>query len=165
MILLPAAAPEVGIWNFKIYDGVDKADPTPIVDAGPDRTGTTSFPKLPLMGALVYAVAPATYTWSKVSGPGTVTFTDSDKLNATATFGSAGTYVLQLPANDGTQTGSDTVTFSMLAPGDKVISYPMDETGGVYVTDTSNNAQDGILMNGPNAWHRGGRRLRSTSTA
>jgi len=142
--------PEVAIWNFKIYDGVDKADATPVVDAGPDRTGTTSFPKLPLAGALVYAVGPVTYTWSKVSGPGTVTFTDSDKLNATATFGSAGTnYVLQLQANDGTRTGSDTVTFNILAPGDKVISYPMDEPGGVYVTDMSDNAQDGILMSGP----------------
>ena len=141
-------SPEVGIWNFKIYDGVDKADPTPIVDAGPDKTGTTAFPTLPLTGSLVYATGPVTYTWSKVGGPGTVTFTNSGKLNATATFGSMGAYTLQLSANDGTHTGADTVGFNILAPGDKVISYPMEETSGVYVTDTSNNAQDGILMNG-----------------
>ena len=142
-------APEVAVWNFKVYDGVDKADPTPVVDAGPDKTGTTAFPTLPLSGGLVYATGPTTYTWSKVSGPGTVVFSDAAKPGTTVTLGAAGTYVLQLAGNDGTRTGTDTVTYTLAAAGDKIISYPMEDATGNYVADTSGNLQDGILMNGP----------------
>ena len=142
-------APEVGVWNFRIYDGVDKADPTPVVDAGPDKNGTMAFPTLPLAGSLVDAASPTTYIWSKASGPGTVVFSDNTKLGTIVTFGAIGTYVLQLAGNDGTHTGTDTVTYTVASAGDRIISYPMDDATGVDVADTSGNLQDGILMNGP----------------
>jgi hypothetical protein len=50
-----------------------------------------------------------TTTWSKVSGPGSVTFANASKLTTQATFGKPGTYVLRLTADDGALTASDTV--------------------------------------------------------
>ena len=40
-------------------------------------------------------------TWSKVSGPGTVTFADTSAADTTAGFSASGTYVLRLDAYDG----------------------------------------------------------------
>lgn len=44
---------------------------------------------------------PLVLTWSKVSGPGTVSFGNASTANTTATFSLPGTYVLRLNANDG----------------------------------------------------------------
>ena len=51
-----------------------------------------------------------TTTWSKVTGPGTVTFADATATATSASFSAAGTYVLQLTANDGELTTNDSVT-------------------------------------------------------
>jgi len=56
-----------------------------------------------------------TATWSKVSGPGTVTFGDDNSLTSTASFSAAGTYVLQLEADDGDLTDTDTVEIAVNA--------------------------------------------------
>ena len=61
---------------------------------------------LPLGGSL-------TQTWSKDSGPGTVTFTNSGAVDTTATFGTEGTYVLKLSATDGSLTTTDTVQITV----------------------------------------------------
>jgi K319L-like, PKD domain len=74
----------------------------PGVNAGPDQTitlpgsanliGTVSDDGLPNPpGAL-------TTTWSKVSGPGTVTFGNAAAVSTTASFSAAGNYVLRLTA-------------------------------------------------------------------
>jgi hypothetical protein len=54
--------------------------------------------------------ATLTVTWSKVSGPGTVTFANANAANTTATFSAPGTYVLALSASDGNVTADDTIT-------------------------------------------------------
>ncbi len=89
------------VHTFTILDNDNQA---PTVDAGSDQTvnmpasaslsGTASDDGLPNPPAAL------TYTWSKVSGPGTVTFADANALSTTASFGDAGTYVLQLEASD-----------------------------------------------------------------
>jgi uncharacterized protein YjiK len=56
-------------------------------------------------------------TWTKSSGPGTVTFGDAHGLSTTADFSAEGTYVLELTANDGEIERSDTVTVEVLGPG------------------------------------------------
>ena len=53
---------------------------------------------------------PLTFTWSRVSGPGTATFAPTNTANTTVTFSAAGTYVLRLTANDGQFSGTDEVT-------------------------------------------------------
>lgn len=53
--------------------------------------------------------AAVTSTWTKVSGPGTVTFANANAASTTATFSAPGTYVLALSANDGDVTVDDTI--------------------------------------------------------
>src|SRR6185436_9356068 len=57
--------------------------------------------------------AALTFTWSKVSGPGTVTFGNAATLNTTASFSAAGSYVLRLTASDGQLTGQDDITVTV----------------------------------------------------
>jgi hypothetical protein len=76
---------------------------------------TSSSPGVPaatlvLMRGLVSDEGSPTLTWSKVSGPGTVTFGTPTQLETTASFSAAGTYVVRLSANDGALTGSADIT-------------------------------------------------------
>ncbi len=59
--------------------------------------------------------APAA-SWSKVSGPGTVTFADPKAPVTTATFSAPGEYVLKVTAEDGESTASSTVTVKVELP-------------------------------------------------
>src|SRR5437588_17973 len=64
-----------------------------------------------------------TTTWSQVSGPGTVSFSNPSALNSTATFPASGVYVLLLTASDGLLAASDTVAITVnpqLAADDKI---------------------------------------------
>ncbi len=101
---------------------VNPAAPTnqaPTVDAGPDQSltlpdgatlaGTVNDDGLPT-GATV------TSTWTKVSGPGTVTFADATKPATTATFSAAGSYTLRLTANDTALTSNDEIVITVLLP-------------------------------------------------
>jgi len=90
----------------------------PLVNAGPDSTVT-----LPGLASLDGTVtddgnaAAITTTWSKVSGPGSVTFGDASQQDTTAAFGKDGTFVLQLTATDGVNTSSDRVTVTVSPAG------------------------------------------------
>jgi len=52
-------------------------------------------------------------TWSKVSGPGTVTFASSGALATTASFSASGSYVLQLTTSDSLQSATDAVAITV----------------------------------------------------
>jgi RHS repeat-associated protein len=54
-------------------------------------------------------------TWSLVSGPSTVSFSDIHTTNAVVTFGDLGAYQLQLTATDGQLTNTDNVTIIVSA--------------------------------------------------
>ncbi len=93
------------------------ANEAPVVNAGADRTsawpggglelqGTLSDDGLPIGGTLVS-------TWSKVSGPGNVTFADSHSPNTSVTFGAPGVYTLRLTATDSEFSASDDLTVSL----------------------------------------------------
>jgi hypothetical protein len=56
---------------------------------------------------------PFTVAWSKVSGPGTVTFGNAATIDTTATFSDPGDYVLRLTANDGWVKTFDEVTVTV----------------------------------------------------
>lgn len=56
------------------------------------------------------APQPLTFQWSKVSGPGTVTFADATAANTTVSFSAPGSYVLRLTASDGGAQGTGEVT-------------------------------------------------------
>ena len=90
----------------------------PMVNAGADQTIT-----LPASAALKGTVtddglpagATVTSKWSKVSGPGTVTFANASSLTTTATFSVAGTYCLKLTASDTKLSASSDVTITVKA--------------------------------------------------
>ena len=88
----------------------------PVVNAGPDKsvtmpssvslTGSVTDDGLPADGTL-------TSTWSKVSGPGTVTFADPSSASTTATFSAEGVYELQLSGSDSALSAADKVTVTV----------------------------------------------------
>jgi Bacterial Ig domain/IPT/TIG domain len=51
-----------------------------------------------------------TVTWSKTSGPGSVSFGNANSLSTTASFSSEGSYVLRLTVNDGSTSSFDEIT-------------------------------------------------------
>ncbi len=91
----------------------------PVVNAGPDQTVT-----LPATASLSGTVtddgkpnppAAVTTTWSKVSGPGTVTFGNASAKATTATFSVSGSYTLRLTASDSALSASDDIVVTVNA--------------------------------------------------
>jgi PKD repeat protein len=131
----------------------------PTVNAGPDQTitlpaaaslnGTVTDDGLPNPPAAV------TTTWSKVSGPGTVTFGNPAAKSTTATFSTSGAYVLQLTASDSALSGSDTIAVTVNpAPTNKAptVSAGPDLTITLPATASLNGtASDDGLPNPPGA--------------
>lgn len=86
--------------------------------------------------------SPLTYSWTKVSGPGTVTFGAAAALNTTANFSANGTYVLRFSAYDGNQTasadqvvnvgGTDTLFAKDIGTGVSAGTYALNEGTGVH---------------------------------
>jgi VCBS repeat-containing protein len=107
----------------------------PTVDAGVDQTITLPVNVVSVSGTATDDGVPGpsvTTQWSKVSGPGSVTFSNAAALATSATFSMSGAYVLQLAANDGLLTGTDTLTVNVLPnPANKAIQFTAT---GTYVT-------------------------------
>jgi hypothetical protein len=89
----------------------------PLANAGTDQTltfpanatlnGGVSDDGLPIPPGLL------SFGWSKLSGPGTVTFASAGSLSTTASFSTNGTYVLRLTAGDGALSTSDDLTVTV----------------------------------------------------
>ena len=103
--------------SVAVTDVVGETNTPPVVNAGTDQTitlpasatldGTVSDDGLPNPPAAVTA------TWSKTSGPGTVTFGNASAVDTTASFSQDGSYVLRLTANDGALSASDELTVTV----------------------------------------------------
>ncbi len=114
--------------------GGGPSNQSPVVDAGsvapvllPGSAaldGTVTDDGLPNPPGVV------TTAWTRVSGPGTVTFGSASAVDTTASFSAAGTYVLRLSANDGAVTVADDVTVQVSAatPGNQ---SPVVDAGSV----------------------------------
>ena len=92
-----------GILEWKVYDSGKSPDFPPMVTAGIDRVVVLGG-KTYLAGTVQDArkADGATATWSKASGPGTVTFADAKAAVTTATFSQTGRI---RPATDGRERG------------------------------------------------------------
>jgi len=111
--------------SFTIIPSKNKS---PAVNAGKDQTITLPTNQVSLDATATDDGLPdnkLVTIWTKVSGPGTVTFSDSSAVDATATFSEAGIYILNLEASDGELSASDTVTITVEAA---VIVIPVKYT-------------------------------------
>jgi hypothetical protein len=79
------------------------ADQTIALPGNANLNGSVSDDGLPASSTM-------TTTWTKVSGPGTVTFANPNVTGTAAAFSEAGTYVLRLTANDSQLSASDDLT-------------------------------------------------------
>jgi uncharacterized repeat protein (TIGR01451 family) len=84
---------------------------SPVVNAGPDQTitlpGAATLSGSATDDGIPNPPGTLSYTWTKSTGPGTVTFADTHAASTTAAFSVAGTYTLQLSASDGVFSSSD----------------------------------------------------------
>ncbi|MBE9159639.1 hypothetical protein IQ265_22795 [Nodosilinea sp. LEGE 06152] len=136
------------------------ANQAPVVDAGLDQSidfpalaeldGTVSDDGFPLQPGRV------ALTWSRVSGPGTVTFANATSDITTARFSQGGEYVLRLTANDGAIATHDDVTIRVNQPpvvdagADQVLSLPVATDGSTpkAIATLSGTVQDDGLPAG-----------------
>ncbi len=104
--LFEVSAPNLGPLNL-----------APTVNAGADRSITLPTDSVNLAGTASDDGLPTgstlATTWSKVSGPGTVSFADANALSTTATFSAAGQYTVRLTASDGQLSATDDVVVSV----------------------------------------------------
>jgi poly(3-hydroxybutyrate) depolymerase len=124
-----------GYFHLGVLELEIPANEAPIVNAGSDQTIT-----LPATASLSGTVsddglAPGnptpTVAWTKVSGPGTASFSPSNAVNTTVTFSTNGTYVLRLTANDGVLSQSDDVTVTVnSAPSSVLFDFGATTTSG-----------------------------------
>jgi RHS repeat-associated protein len=151
--------------EFTVFDEIiitlTPENQEPTASAGTDLTILLSQPAQ-LNGSASDDGLPSgnlTTLWSKVSGPGDVTFLNASFTISGAQFSAVGTYVLRLTANDGALTGSDDVTITVIdnvaPPTVEIISpedgseptEPTPVTGsvsnGAWAIEYSLNSQDG----------------------
>ena len=131
--------------NFRLDARITLTAPPPTnqapqVNAGGDQTITLPVDQVTLTGTVTDDGLPnppsaVTITWSKDSGPDTVTFGNAHAASTPATFGADGVYVLRLTANDGALLASDTVQVTVnpaagptLPPGPSTVAPPLDPT-------------------------------------
>ncbi len=111
------------------------ANQAPMVSAGPDKSTLLPANTVALAGAvaddgLPNPPAAVTLTWSKVSGPGTVSFQDAHAASTQATFSAAGSYVLRLTASDSLATASDDVSVSVQGASVTVVEVTVAASAG-----------------------------------
>ena len=117
-------------------------DRAPAASAGANQTIT-----LPATATLAGQVtdpgspsSPVTTAWTRVSGAGTVTFTNAAAAQTSAAFSTAGTYVLQLTASNPKLSGSAQVTITVNAAGGPPPPPPPPPPGGPVRINVGGNA-------------------------
>ncbi|MCX6878394.1 MAG: glycoside hydrolase family 127 protein [Verrucomicrobia bacterium] len=105
-----------GILEWKVEDAGKSPKFPPTVIADIDRVvmlGGKTWLNAKVKG--LQAKASPTLTWTKVSGPGAVTFDNPAAAATTAGFSETGAYVLKLTAADGGLSSSDNVKVKVMA--------------------------------------------------
>ncbi|MFH0879553.1 MAG: Ig-like domain-containing protein, partial [Lentisphaerota bacterium] len=119
----------------------DSTNQAPLVDAGADQT--VEWPNAVSLGGTVAddglpSTQSLTVAWSKSSGPGTVVFAQSNRVDTTASFSTSGVYVLCLTASDTLLTGSDVVSITVNVPNRAPEALPqtviLDEDSSLLIT-------------------------------
>ncbi|OQW94504.1 MAG: hypothetical protein BWK77_09150 [Verrucomicrobia bacterium A1] len=141
-------------WN--IDDVIVRGDPVitnapPVVDAGTNQTIT-----LPVSNAALNATVSddglpsgvTNITWSKQSGPGTVSFAPSANVeDPTATFSAAGAYTLALVVSDGALARTGTVVVTVNSPPSYTLEVATAHGTATPAPGTYTNALGTVLTN------------------
>ena len=117
------------------------AAPTALVNLD----GTVTDDGLPNPPGLVTTV------WSMTSGPGSVTFGDATAIDTTATFLTAGTYVLRLTANDSQLQALDEVTITVQPAVESVNNPPTVGAGPDQTVTLGTGFAAQAYLKAPNA--------------
>ncbi|MPZ94474.1 MAG: hypothetical protein GEU96_06020 [Propionibacteriales bacterium] len=116
------------VINLTWHLPLDGANRVPVTDAGADQEvqlpGSAALAGTVVDDGLPTPPGTVTSTWTKVSGPGTVTFVDPAAPTTSAGFSDPGEYVLQLSADDGALQASDQLVVTV---------HPVDRPMGVTV--------------------------------
>jgi hypothetical protein len=119
------------------------ANRAPVADAGTNKTialpATASLTGIATDDGLPSPPGALSTAWSRVSGPGTVTFSSPSTLNSTASFSTAGTYVLRLTVSDSLLASTDDVTIV-------ATSTSLNGLTGQYFNDPGNGTHFGTLV-------------------
>ncbi|MFC1582827.1 hypothetical protein ACFL4W_04745, partial [Planctomycetota bacterium] len=110
----------------------------PNVNAGADQAITLPTDTVSLDGTVDDPEDTPSITWSCISGPASVSFTDANAVDTSAVFTDAGTYVLRLSADDGTNSpvnDSLTVTINPDPANDEDIDGLPDDWELLYFAD------------------------------
>ena len=105
--------------DFQVVAPPAEGNQSPVVSAGDDQTVATGA-DVTLAGSVTddgYPEFRTTQQWTQVSGPAQAAFSDPTWVSPTATFPTAGTYVLRLTATDGAASSNDTVTIMVSGTG------------------------------------------------
>jgi hypothetical protein len=111
------------------YDMSPNSNLPPITRVGPDQTIT--LPNVATLDGTVTDDGTVTTTWSKVSGPGTVTFADANAVDTTASFSEAGPYLLQLTANDGEKASSADIVILVHPQAPPIVTLNLEAESGM----------------------------------
>jgi len=123
----------------------------PVVNAGPDQTVLLSS-GAELEGSAGDDGLPAgnlTTNWTKISGPGAVTFVNSNVTITGALFSVTGIYVLRLTAGDGSLSASDEITITVIdnvAPPTVNITSPTDASSITEPSNVIGSVSDGAWV-------------------
>ncbi len=135
----------------------------PRANAGPDQPAIPITMAASLNGTVIddglpnppgATSCPGGVCWTKVSGPGTVTFANAGAFSTTATFSQTGTYTLQFAVTDGPLTASDTTDVTIPAGGNAAPAVNAGPDTSVTMPGSANlagNATDDNIPNPPNA--------------
>lgn len=119
-----------------IYDSANPINETPVI-SGSSAISVTLPDTATLSDLVIDDGLPAGYSvtnaWSKVSGPGTVTFASSTKTVTDVTFSVAGTYTVRLTSTDGDLTTTADTVVTVL-PSPLTLKVQLSGTGSGTVT-------------------------------
>jgi hypothetical protein len=103
------------LQEWLVYPSENSTPYPPVVIAGIDRDviiGGKTF----LSGTIKSVTPVSKTTWTKISGPGNVQFTNENFKEASAIFSVPGDYVLALNVTEGSQAASSTVKVKVHTP-------------------------------------------------
>ncbi len=166
-------------FTYVVDDGLSRSVPAtvvisitgvlnrpPIVDAGSDQTVTLPTNSVTLSGQAADDGRPLgkdlLVYWSKVEGPGGVSFGTPNAAVTTATFSLGGTYRLRLTADDSALIVSDTVTIHVVQPATVIAKqdanylYRIYPLGGVPGDFGALTFDDSTFVAGEAAFGSGG---------